>query len=233
MQWIADIFIYVLNSLNGLTGSFGLALVFFAMIIKIGIWPLTSMQYKGMKQMQEVKPEIDRLQKEFKDDKEGLAKAQAALFKDRGVNPLSSCLPVLVQMPILISIWKAIIGAPELFSNAYFLWIRPGPLQLNYPHYFASSLADRDALLILVYGITMVIQQQLTPSGGQAHQKYLGLFMSIFFTGLMWVYAWPCALIIYWVVFNFLNIIQQGLIHRTSAAPDSDSEAGPKAKKKD
>lgn len=233
MQIIADIFIYVLNSLNNFTGSFGLSLVFFAMIIKIGIWPLTSMQYKGMKQMQEIKPEIDRLQKDFKDDKEGLAKAQAELFKNKGVNPLSSCLPVLVQMPILISIWKAIIGAPELFSNAYFLWIRPGPLQLNYPQYFASSLADRDALLILVYGITMVIQQQLTPSGGQAHQKHLGLFMSIFFTGLMWVYAWPCALIIYWVVFNFLNIIQQGLIHRTSADPTGDADSQPKPKTKD
>ena len=220
MQWIANIFIFVLESLNSLTGSFGLSLVFFAFIIKLGLWPLTNMQYKGMKQMQDLKPELDRLQKEHKGDKAAFAEAQANLFKTRGINPLSSCLPVLVQMPILISIWRAIMGEPELFSNAYFLWIRPGPLQLNFPDYFASSLADRDALLILVYGITMVIQQQLTPSGGQANQKQIGLFMSIFFTGLMWVYAWPCALIIYWVVFNFLNIIQQGLIHRSQANPE-------------
>jgi len=149
---------------------------------------------------------------------------EAIIQRDRGdlqrkINPLSGCLPIIVQMPILFSIWRAIIGSPELFSNAYFLWVRPGPIQLSYPQYFASSLADRDALLILLYGVTMVIQQQLTPSGGQGNQKHIGLVMSIFFTGLMWWYSWPCALIIYWVVFNFLNIIQQGLIHGTASNP--------------
>jgi len=221
MQWIADIFIKVLESLNALTGSFGLSLVFFAAIIKVALWPLTNLQYKSMKQMQELKPEIDKLQEKFKGDPKAAQEAQAKLFMERGVNPMSGCLPIVVQMPILFSIWRAIIGSPELFANAYFLWIRPGPIQLTYPNYFASSLADRDALLILLYGVTMVIQQQLTPSTGQGNQKQIGLFMSIFFTGLMWWYSWPCALIIYWVVFNFLNIIQQGLIHRTTAEPGS------------
>lgn len=218
MQWIADIFIAVLESLNSLTGSFGLSLVFFAAIIKLALWPLTSMQYKSMKAMQDIKPELDKLQEKYKGDTKAFNEAQAKFFMERNINPLSGCLPLIVQMPILFSIWKAIIGSPELFSNAYFLWIRPGPIQLSYPQYFASSLADRDALLILLYGVTMVIQQQLTPTGGQVSQKRLGLFMSIFFTGLMWTYSWPCALIIYWVVFNFLNILQQGIIHRSTAS---------------
>lgn len=219
MQFIANIFISVLESLNELTGSFGLSLVFFAALIKIALWPLTNMQYKSMKRMQEVKPEMDRIQAEHKGDPQAQNKALADLYMREKINPASSCLPLIVQMPILFSIWRAIIGSPELFSNAYFLWVRPGPIQIAYPQYFASSLADRDALLILLYGVTMVIQQQLTPSGGQGNQKQIGLFMSIFFTGLMWWYSWPCALIIYWVVFNFLNILQQGIIHRSTAAP--------------
>lgn len=219
MQWIADIFISVLESLNGLTGSFGLSLVFFAAIIKLALWPLTKMQYESMKQMQEAKPELDKIQAKFKGDTPALNKAMAEFYTERGINPLSGCLPLIVQMPILFSIWRAIIGSPELFSNAYFLWIRPGPIQLTYPEYFASSLADRDALLILLYGVTMVIQQQLTPSAGAGNQKQIGLFMSIFFTALMWWYEWPCALIVYWVVFNFLNILQQGLIYRSTSAP--------------
>ncbi len=218
MQWIANIFISVLESLNALTGNFGLSLVFFAALIKIALWPLTNLQYKSMKVMQDAKPEMDEIQKKHKGDTQAMNTAMAEFYKERGINPLSGCLPVVVQMPILFSIWRAIIGSPELFSNAYFLWIRPGPIQLSYPQYFASSLADRDALLILLYGVTMVIQQQLTPSGGQANQKKIGLFMSVFFTGLMWWYSWPCALIVYWVVFNFLNIIQQGIIHRSSAS---------------
>ncbi len=219
MQWIANIFIHVLESLNSLTGSFGLSLVFFAALIKIALWPLTNMQYKSMKAMQDAKPEIDKIQAKHKGDTQAMNKAMADFYMERKINPLSGCLPIIVQMPILFSIWRAIIGSPELFSNAYFLWVRPGPIQLSYPQYFASSLADRDALLILLYGVTMVIQQQLTPSGGQGNQKHIGLVMSIFFTGLMWWYSWPCALIIYWVVFNFLNIIQQGLIHGTASNP--------------
>ena len=177
------------------------------------------MQYQSMKQMQEAKPELDKIQAKYKGDTQAMNKAMAEFYTERGINPLSGCLPLLVQMPILFSIWRAIIGSPELFSNAYFLWIRPGPIQLSYPQYFASSLADRDALLILLYGVTMVIQQQLTPSTGQGNQKQIGLFMSIFFTILMWFYQWPCALIVYWVVFNFLNILQQGIIYRSTAAP--------------
>lgn len=224
MQWIADIFIFVLESLNSLTGSFGLSLVFFASLVKLGLWPLTNMQYKSMKQMQMMQPELEKIQKQYKDDKEAQQKAQMAFYQENGINPFASCLPLIVQMPILISIWRAIIGAPELFSNAYFLWVRPGPLQLSYPSWFASSLADRDILLVVVYGVTMVIQQQLTPSG-KASQKYLGLGMSVLFTVMMWWYAWPCALILYWVVFNFLNIIQQGIIHRTTSDTDADSKA--------
>ncbi len=230
MQWIADIFIAVLESLNSLTGNFGMSLVLFAGIIKIALWPLTSMQYKSMKVMQDAKPELDKIQAKHKGDTQAMNKAMTEFYMEKGINPLSSCLPIIVQMPILFSIWRAIIGSPELFSNAYFLWIRPGPIQVNYSHYVASSLADRDALLILLYGVTMVIQQQLTPSTGQGNQKQIGLFMSIFFTGLMWVYSWPCALIVYWVVFNFLNIIQQGLIHRTTAvgsATDDKADKGP------
>lgn len=227
MQWIADIFISVLGSLNSLTGSYGLSLVFFACLIKLALWPLTNMQFKGMKEMQALQPELDRLKKLHGKDQMAFAQAQQDLMREKGVNPLASCLPLLVQMPILLSIWRAIMGAPELFSNAYFLWVRPGPLQLNHPAIFASSLADRDGLLILIYGVTMVIQQMLTPSTGQPFQKKLGLGMSVIFTVMMWFYNWPCAMIVYWVVFNFLSIIQQGLIHRARAEDAADAKSPP------
>jgi YidC/Oxa1 family membrane protein insertase len=229
MQWIANIFIKVLESLNGLTGSYGLALVFFAVLIKLALWPLTTMQYKSMKLMQELAPEQEKLKQKFKGDPTGLNQATQELYAARGVNPLTSCLPMVAQMPILLSIWRAIIGEPALFANSYFLWIRPGPLQQNYPHFFASSLADRDGLLILIYGVTMIIQQQLTPSSSSqgGHQKLMGLGMSIFFTWLMWKYAWPCAMIVYWVVFNFLTIIQQGITTRSMAQKTAEEEPPP------
>lgn len=232
MEFISDIFIRVLESLNSFTGSFGLSLVLFATLIKVALWPLMNMQYKSMKVMQDAKPEIDKIQAKYKGDTQAMNKAMGEFYMERKINPLSSCLPMIVQMPILFSIWRAIIGSPDLFSNSYFLWVRPGPMQWSYPQYFASSLADRDALLILFYGVTMVIQQQLTPSGGQKNQKQIGLFMSIFFTGLMWWYSWPCALIIYWICFNFLSIVQQGMIHRSAPSPEKPEDKPEKAKGK-
>ncbi len=226
MEIIVDLFMRVLQNLNALTGNYGLALILFAVIIKLALYGPTHQQYKSMKEMQKIQPELEELQKKFANDKEALAKAQAEFFQERGVNPLSGCLPMVIQMPILFSIWRAIMGAPDLFSNSYFLWIHPGPLQGAFPDLFASSLADRDLPLILFYGLTMLLSQQLTPSGGKGSQRYIGVFMSIFFTIMMWAYKWPCALILYWSVFSFLTIIQQGIIMRQ---PDMEEEPSPAA----
>ena len=226
MQIIIDLFMNVLNQLNHLTGSYGLALIVFAFLIKICLYGPQQQQYRSMKEMQKVQPEIEELKKKFSGDQEGLMKAQAELFQEKGINPMSGCLPMLIQMPILFSIWRAIMGAPELFSNSYFLWVHPGPLQSAYPQLFASSLADRDLPLILFYGLTMMLSTLLTPTQGSGPQRYLGVVLSLVFTVMMWFYEWPCALLLYWSVFTFLTIIQQGMIMR-SPDPEPESEPAP------
>lgn len=225
MQIIVDLLMKVLGTLNALTGSYGLALVLFAVLIKIALYGPTHQQYKSMKQMQKIQPEIEALQKKYAHDKEAAMQAQTEFYQSRGINPLSGCLPMLIQMPILFSIWQAIMGAPDLFSNSYFLWIHPGPLQNAYPVLFASSLADRDLPLVIFYGLTMLLSQLITPASGQGSQKYLGLFMSVIFTVMMWTYKWPCALILYFSVFSFLTIIQQGIIMRTPDEEEQQSAA--------
>src|SRR5690606_7897729 len=111
------------------------------------------------------------------------------------VNPLAGCLPMFIQMPILFAIWRAIMMDQQLFENAYFLWIHPGPLQAWFPNLLASSLAGRDLPMILFYGLTMYLSQRLTPSQSGAQggsQKQLAVFMTLFFSYLMWTYNWPC-----------------------------------------
>ncbi|MEW6281262.1 MAG: YidC/Oxa1 family membrane protein insertase [Candidatus Eremiobacterota bacterium] len=219
IDWIANLMVQTLKSLHDLTGNYGAAVVLFAVFIKILLYPLTHKSYQSMKDMQRVQPEMDKLQKKYaKSDPEKYQQEVTALFRKHKVNPLSGCLPLLLQMPILFAIWKAITHAPELFEQAYFLWIHPGPLQNLYPKLFASSLAGADLPMLLFYALTMYLSQKLTPTqSGAAGQAFLAVFMTLFITYLAWVSKWPCALLLYWSVFTFLTVAQQAFIMR---APD-------------
>jgi YidC/Oxa1 family membrane protein insertase len=217
---LADVILKILHYLFALTGSYGLAVVLLAVLMKLVLYYPTHQQLKAMKDMQRLQPEVEKLQKKYKDDPERLQKETMELYRVHKVNPLGGCLPMLLQMPILVAIWQAIMRDQQVFSSAYFLWIHPGPLQAKFPGLLASNLAGRDFPLILFYGLTMYLSQRLTPAAGAqaASQRTMALGMTIFFTWLMWSYNWPCALILYWSVFSLLSIVQQAILMRTPDA---------------
>ena len=215
---IANFMITLLRGIEGVTHSYGWAIVVFAVIVKLALYAPTRQQYQAMKDMQKIQPELQRLQELYKDDQQTLQQKQMELFKEHNVNPFASCLPLLIQMPILFAIWRAIMVDQHLFENAYFMWIYPGPLQNLFPEYLASSLAGRDLPMILFYGLTMYLSSRLTPAqSAQAasQQKQMAIIMTVMFSWMMWVYNWPCALILYWSVFSLLTIVQQAIIMRS------------------
>ncbi|MCR4784465.1 MAG: YidC/Oxa1 family membrane protein insertase [bacterium] len=215
---IADMLIVLLRGLESFTGSYGLAIVLFAVIIKLLLYYPTKQQYQAMKDMQKIQPELQKLQELYKDDQQTLQQKQMELMRDNHVNPMAGCLPLLIQMPILYAIWRAIMMDQRLFENAYFMWIYPGSLQNIFPDYLASSLAGRDLPMIIFYGLTMYLSQRLTPAqSAQAagQQKQMAIIMTIMFSWMMWAYSWPCALILYWSVFSLLTIVQQSMIMRS------------------
>lgn len=209
IQFIANKMTELLEFLNGISGNYGYALILFAAVIKLLLFRPTLQMYKSQKDMEKVKPRMDELRKKHADDPKTLNEEMMKLYQEAGVNPLAGCLPLLVQMPILFGIWRAITSHPETFNSAYFLWIHPGSLQSQVPGYFASSLAEADLALVLFYGFMMVVSQQFTPSSGDANQKMIGLYMSIFFTFMVWNMKWPCALVLYWSAFQFFSLLQQ------------------------
>lgn len=218
---IANLMISLLRTIEGVTHSYGLAIVVFAVLIKILLYYPTKQQYQAMKDMQKIQPEIQKLQELYKDDQQMLQQKQMELMREHNVNPMAGCLPMLIQMPILFAIWRAIMMDQLLFENAYFMWIHPGPLQAWFPDYLASSLAGRDLPMILFYGLTMYLSQRLTPAQSTqaaGQQKQMAVIMTLMFSWMMWAYNWPCALILYWSVFSLLTIVQQSMIMRAPAA---------------
>ena len=216
---ISNFMVTILHAVNSVTHNYGLTLIVFAGLVKLALYGPTQQMYVAQKKMEKVKPRMDAIRERYKDDPTKMNEEMMKLYKETGLNPLGGCLPLLIQMPILIAIWRAIMSQPEVFGNAHFMWIRPGALQSVVPGYFATSLADPDIAMLLFYGIMMLLSQALTPGTGDASQKQMGLMMSVFFTWMVWKYKWPCALVLYWSTFQFLSILQQMLILRKDPEP--------------
>ena len=160
--------------------------------------------------MQAIQPMLNDLREKHKNDQRKFAQAQMALFKEHGVNPLSGCVPILLQMPLLFALFTVFRSSIELRGAPFMLWIndlsRPDAvfdLGINIPLY-----GSQVAILPLLMGITMFIQMKSTPmpqSGGQ--QKFMMYFMNGFFVLIF--NQFPSGLVLYYTLFNVLTILQQ------------------------
>jgi len=190
--------------------NYGFVLLFFSVFIKILVYPLTNKSYVSTKKMQAIQPMLNDLREKHKNDQRKFAQAQMALFKEHGVNPLSGCVPILLQMPLLFALFTVFRSSIELRGAPFMLWIndlsRPDAvfdLGINIPLY-----GSQVAILPLLMGITMFIQMKLTPtpqSGGQ--QKFMMYFMNGFFVLIF--NQFPSGLVLYYTLFNVLTILQQ------------------------
>lgn len=215
MMWALDAF-YSLTIKLGYgykEGSYGIAIILLAVVIKLLLYYPTHLQIKSMKDMQAVQPELKKLQEKYKDDPKRAQVEQWEFFKKHKINPFTGCLMLFIQFPILFGIWKTITAYKFKFEAAGFLWICPA-LGEKYPQIFGSNLATPDIPLLLLYGISMFLNQKLTvmdPSTAK-NQAFMNTFMPIMFTFMMWMWKIPSALILYWLVFNVLSLIQQAMI---------------------
>ncbi|MGP6158060.1 MAG: YidC/Oxa1 family membrane protein insertase [Vulcanimicrobiaceae bacterium] len=204
----------VLSSINALVRNYGWSLVILAFLVKLVFWPLNTMQFKGMLKMQELSPKLKALQARYKNDKEKLNTETMALYKESGANPLAGCLPLLLQMPILISLYWAVISDKGLFASSTWLWVGSA-FSLNSPyHILAANLAMPDYVLLALYVISMYFSVRFTsppsPDPAQAQQQKIMAFISPAMIGYLgFRYHWPSALILYWLSYNLFTMAQQ------------------------
>ena len=189
--------------------SYGIAIIVLTVLIKLILAPLTAKQIKSMQGMQTLSPKIKELQKKYKGNQKKLQEEMGKLYKEMGVNPLSGCLPILVQMPFLIAIFYALREYPYDEAFKSFLWL--------------PSLGDADPFYILpILSVisTFAIQKQTTgisgpAEGAAAKQQKLMQYMMPLFIG--WIsLSFPSGLVIYWVVSNVFQWVQQILMFRNT-----------------
>jgi YidC/Oxa1 family membrane protein insertase len=202
--------------------SYGLAIILMTIAIKMLLYPLTVKQVKSMKAMQDIQPKMKALQEKYKDNKEKLSKEMAELYKTAGVNPVAGCLPLIVQMPILIAIFYA-IREYEYVGDTGFLWLHS--LTFVDPTKEASFTNPSDPFYILpiLSALTTYIQQkQTTADVSNAQNKMMMVFMPIFI-GYITI-TFPAGLGIYWVVGNLVQIAQQWWMYRKPAVVQGEAK---------
>ncbi len=202
----------------------GFAIIALTILIKLLLWPLTHSSLVSQKALQEIQPKLDLLKEQYKDDKEGLAKAMMALYAEEKVNPLSSCLPVLVQLPILIALYK-VLSFGLLPENLVQLYVFiPHPETINTMFLGFVDLTVRNIPLAIIAGVLQFFQTRMLIARRppKAIQKSPGVVDETILTSMnqSMLYLMPIMTIVigaslpggltlYWVAVNAISIIQQ------------------------
>ncbi|MBO7166582.1 MAG: membrane protein insertase YidC [Kiritimatiellae bacterium] len=211
-RWVCYPIVWFLNACNDfIISGFGIAILILTLILRVIFWPLTHKSTVGMRKMQEIQPKIKEVREKFKDNPQRMNMEMMALYREHKVNPMSSCLPMLVQIPIFIALFTVLRSAVEL-RYAPFLWIADlSEPECLFPELF-SAIGGLNILPILM-ALTMGVQSALTPSTGDKNQqRMMMVIMPIMM--LVMFYSFPSALSLYWTVSQVLSIAQMWWIRK-------------------
>ena len=207
---IAKGLLWLLEFFQQYTHNWGLSIIMLTIVIKAVFWPLTAKSYSSMEKMKKLQPMMANIREKYKDDKEAMNKEVMALYKTYGVNPASGCVPILVQLPVFFGLYQALLTSIEL-RHAPFITYLPGTDLI-----WLADLSSKDPYYItpIIMGITMFLQQKMSPPATDPTQQKIMMFLPIVFTALF--LSFPSGLVVYWLVNNILSIAQQWRMGRRS-----------------
>ena len=191
---------WCLEMIHKVVNNWGWAIIILTIIIKLLFFPLSAASYKSMAKMKAVAPRLNALRERYGDDKQRLNQELMNLYRTEKINPLGGCLPILIQIPVFIALYWALLGAVEMRDAPWILWIKD--LSSKDPYY----------VLPIIMAVTMFIQTKLNPTPPDPMQAKVMLMMPLIF-GFMFLF-FPAGLVLYWVVNNILSIAQQWQITR-------------------
>ena len=201
IKWLALPLLACLKFIYQYIHNYGFAIIIVTLLVKIIFWPLGNMSYKSMKGMQKLQPKINEIREKYKGDKQKVNQEVMTLYKAYKVNPMSGCLPMLVQIPVFFGLYKALLYSIELRHAPFLFWIQD--LAAKDPYYITP----------IIMGATMLLQQKMTPQpGGDQMQAKLMQWMPVIFTFMF--LNFPSGLVIYWLFNNILSIGQQYYVNK-------------------
>ena len=214
-RWVCYPMVWVLNLFHSWVPSFGIGIILLTVLVRLVFWPLTHKSTVSMRRMSEIQPKMKEIREKFKDNPQRLQQETWALYRDNKVNPLASCLPMLVQIPVFIALFTVLRSAVEL-RYAPFLWIA----DLSEPENLFPGIFPFGGLNILpvLMAVTMGLQSALTPSAGDKQQQRMMMIMMPIMMLVMF-YSFPSALSLYWTLSQVLSIVQMWYIRKRYTPP--------------
>lgn len=209
--------LWCMTTLYKVIPNYGIIILILSVLTKIIFYPLTKKSLQSMKKLQEVKPELEKINQKYKDDAQRRNQETMKLYKNKKINPMGGCLPILVQMPIFIALYGVLYNVIEMRKAPFVFWIR----DLSIPDNVGYVLGIPVNPLPLIMTGTMVLQQRLTPT--DPRQAMFATVMPIMF--LFFFYNLPSGLVFYWTVNNVVSIIQQIWMKRSDQSVSSEKTA--------
>jgi len=197
---IAEPIFWLLQFIHEYVGNWGWSIVILTLLIKLAFFHLSATSYKSMARMRKLTPRMQALRERYGDDRQKLNQAMMEIYKTEKINPLGGCLPILVQIPVFISLYWVLLESVELRQAPFMLWIQD--LSVHDPYF----------VLPLLMGATMFIQQKLNPPPPDPIQAKVMMALPFVFT--FFFLFFPAGLVLYWFVNNVLSIAQQWVITR-------------------
>lgn len=202
-----------LDFLHGVTRNWGIAIILLTVVVRLLFWPLTQKGTENMKKMSELSPQIKEIREKYKSNPQKMNQAMSNFYRENKVNPMAGCLPMLVQIPVFISLYGVLRVAVGL-RFAEFLWVK----DLSEPENLFGLGIN---ILPLTMGATMILQQRMTPNTMDEQQRKIMMMMPLVF--LFICYSMPAGLLLYWTTSNILSIYQTWHLRRKQAAANPDA----------
>ncbi len=210
---------WILKLFYKLIGNYGWSIVLLTTLVRIPFIPLVNKSQKSMKKMQAIQPKMAEIREKYKKDPQRMQKETMELYKTHKVNPLGGCLPMLLQIPVFFALYKILLISIELRSAPFMLWIKDlsapdtlfGYIPLSFPLIGGFAVGP----LPILMGITMLIQQKMTPTSMDPAQNKMMMLMPIIFTFMFLNFA--SGLVVYWLMNNVFSITQQFYVNRKLA----------------
>ncbi|MBN1879299.1 membrane protein insertase YidC [bacterium] len=203
IEILGKFFYYILIGSVGYLKNYGVGIILITIGVKLLLFPLSHKQMQSMKKMQAIQPQMKAIQEKYRKEPQKQQQELGMLYKKHGVNPMGGCLPMLIQFPVFIALYQVLMNLIEM-RGASFLWVH--------------DLSQPNVIMVIIMGISMVVQQKMTPVAGDPRQARIMMMMPIIFTAMFWNF--PSGLVLYWLTNNILTIGQQYVMNRLNAPSD-------------
>jgi YidC/Oxa1 family membrane protein insertase len=219
----------VLGAIDAPIKNYGWSLVALAAVIRLIFWPFNTLQFKAFLNMQKIAPEIKKAQARYKDDPQKLQQETIALYRQHKVNPFAGCWPMIIQYPVIISVYYVVVNHRSSFESQGWLWIgsaiaAASKLTVFGQAVLAQSLAHSDLLLVLLYAISMYLSLRYVsmpatdPQQAQT-QRMMAVISPLMLGFISWRARWPSAMVLYWFAYNVFTMAQQFYLLRRYHQP--------------